>query len=244
MKMAMVCGGLALLMMSAGAGGQRRPLKIVLVGDSTVATEGGWGPGFCKAMRANVTCVDLALNGRSSKSFIDEGAWAAALAVKGDYYLIQFGHNDQKADAARHTDAEGSFQEYLRRYIADVRGIGAVPVLVTSLSRRTYRDGLVVEDLKAYADATKKVGADARITVVDLNGLSTAMLNGMTEADADGFDMVGHADAPAENGGAAKLDRTHLNPHGQEVFGRMVADQLVRSRMELRPDVVGQPAAK
>ena len=56
-------------------------------------------------MTPNVTCIDVALNGRSSKSFVDEGAWKKALALHGDYYLIQFGHNDQKDDAARHTDA-------------------------------------------------------------------------------------------------------------------------------------------
>ncbi len=138
---------------------QRRPVKIVLVGDSTVATGGGWGPGFCTVMTPNVTCIDLALNGRSSKSFIDEGAWKKALAEKGNYYLIQFGHNDQKDDPARHTDAEGSFRTYLKRYVDDVRAIGAVPVLLTPLSRRTFKDGRVVEDLKAYADATKKVAA-------------------------------------------------------------------------------------
>src|SRR5205085_113232 len=83
------------------------PVKIVLVGDSTVATGGGWGPGFCVVMTPNVTCIDDALNGRSTKSFIDEGAWKNALAEHGDYYLIQFGHNDQKPDPARHTDAQG-----------------------------------------------------------------------------------------------------------------------------------------
>ena len=51
------------------------PVKIVLVGDSTVATGGGWGPGFCAVMTKNVECDDVALNGRSSKSYIDEGAW-------------------------------------------------------------------------------------------------------------------------------------------------------------------------
>jgi len=219
------------------------PVKIVLVGDSTVATEGGWGPGFCKVMTPNVTCVDLALNGRSSKSFIDEGAWAKALAEKGDYYFIQFGHNDQKTDAARHTDADGSFQTYLKRYVADVRAIGAVPVLVSSLSRRTFRDGKVVEDLKAYADATKRVGAEEDLTVVDLNGLSTALLNHMTQAQADEFDAVGHADAKAENQ-KPTLDRTHLNAHGQEVFGRMVADAVVRTLVELGPDVKGEAAGK
>jgi lysophospholipase L1-like esterase len=214
------------------------PVKIVLVGDSTVATEGGWGPGFCRVMTPKVTCIDLALNGRSSKSFIDEGAWAKALNEKGDYYLIQFGHNDQKTDPARHTDAEGSFQTYLKRYCADVEKIGGVPVLVTSLSRRTFKDGKVVEDLKAYAEATKKVGAELGITVVDLNAQSTALLNKMTQEQADGFDMTGHEDAKAENG-ATKLDRTHLNAHGQEVFGRMVADQLIRTQVELGPDVKG-----
>lgn len=226
--------------MNVIAGG---PAKIVLVGDSTVATGGGWGPGFCKAMTPNVTCVDLALNGRSSKSFIDEGAWKKALAEKGDYYLIQFGHNDQKPDEARHTDANGSFQTYLKRYCADVRAIGGVPVLVTSLSRRTFKDGKVVQDLNDYAAATRKVGAELDLTVVDLNAMSTALLNHMTQAEADAFDAVGHVDAGAENKTPA-LDRTHLNPRGQVVFGRIVADNLVRTQVELGPDVVGEAMGK
>jgi len=101
----------------------------------------------------------------------------------------------------------------------------------------------VVEDLKAYADATKRVGAEEDLTVVDLNGLSTALLNHMTQAQADEFDAVGHADAKAENQ-KPTLDRTHLNAHGQEVFGRMVADAVVRTLVELGPDVKGEAAGK
>ncbi len=228
------------------------PVKIVLVGDSTVATGGGWGPGFCAVMTKNVSCIDDALNGRSSKSFIDEGAWKKALAEHGDYYLIQFGHNDQKPKAALHTDAESTFQEYLHRYIADVRAIGGIPVLVTSLSRRTFKDGKVVEDLNAYAQATREAGAKDGVAVIDLNAISTAMLDKMTQAEADQFDATGHPDAKAENpatinssapASQPKLDRTHLNPHGQQVFGRIVAEQLVRTQVELGPDVVGEPAA-
>jgi lysophospholipase L1-like esterase len=235
------------------------PVKIVLVGDSTVATGGGWGPGFCAVMTPNVTCIDDALNGRSSKSFIDEGAWKKALAEHGDYYLIQFGHNDQKTDPARHTDAEGSFKGYLQRYISDVQAIGAVPVLVTSLSRRTYRDGKVVEDLNDYAQATREVGAKDDITVIDLNRISTAMLDKMTQAEADKFDRNADPEtgklvaAPAgdavtatasgvDKPAAEALDRTHLNHAAQKVFGRIVADQLVRTQVELGPDVIGEPA--
>ena len=220
------------------------PVKIVLVGDSTVATGGGWGPGFCNVLTPNVTCLNVALNGRSSKSFLDEGAWAKALALHGDYYLIQFGHNDQKSDPARHTDPDSTFRANLERYVADVRSIGAIPVLVTSLSRRTYRDGKVAEDLNAYASATRAVGAKDGITVIDLNQLSTALLNHMTQAEADQYDATGHEDAKAENTGTTKLDRTHLNPLGQALFGRIVADQLVRTQVELGPDVTGEPTGK
>jgi len=115
-----------------------------------------------------------------------------------------------------------------------------VPV-VTSLSRRTYKDGKVVQDLKEYAAAARRVGMEENVTVVDLNGMSTALLNKMTQEEADGFDAETHPDAKAE--GAAKLDRTHLNAKGQAVFGRMVADQLLRTQVELGPDVVGVATA-
>ncbi len=133
-----------------------------------------------------------------------------------------------------------------------MRAIGAVPVLVTSLSRRNYKDGQLVEDLTPYADATRKVGAEEYITVIDLNALSVAMLKKMTQDEADKFDATAHPDAKAENPAAAAapagsatpntpLDRTHLNPYGQKVFGRIVADQIVRTLPELGPDLIGEP---
>jgi lysophospholipase L1-like esterase len=228
---------LAAAMMSGGAArAQGAPVKIVLVGDSTVAVGGGWGPGFCAVMTENVTCEDVALNGRSSKSFIGEGAWAKALAQKGDYYLIQFGHNDQKPDEARHTDAATTFQTTLKRYIADVRAMGAVPVLVTSLSRRTMKGGHIVQDLKDYVEATKKVGAEEHVAVIDLNGISTAMLDKGTQAEADRFNAVGQE----KEAGKPGTDRTHLNRYGQKVFGRIVADQLAGTVVALWPDVVAE----
>ena len=63
-------------------------VKIVLVGDSTVNDQGGWGKGFSGSFNSEVQVINLALNGRSSKSFRDEGAWAPALTAKPDYVLI------------------------------------------------------------------------------------------------------------------------------------------------------------
>jgi len=218
------------------------PVKIVLVGDSTVNAEGGWGKGFCAIMTPNVTCINEALNGRSSKSFIDEGAWKKALADRGDYYLIQFGHNDMKGKGPeRETDPETTYAANIRRYIQDARAIGAVPVVVTSLSRRNYKDGVLVQDLKDYSAAARRVGMEENVTVIDLNAMSVKLLDGMTQAQADEFDATGHEDQRAENK-KATVDRTHLNPKGQALFGRMVADTLVRTQVELGPDVIGESA--
>lgn len=214
------------------------PVKIVLAGDSTVNNGGGWGPGFCADLTPNVDCINLARNGRSSKSYYDEGVWNDVLAQHADYILIQFGHNDQPGKGpARETDPDTTYAANMRRYIEQARSEGARPVIVTSLSRRNYKDGVLVEDLTAYARAAKRVAEEEDVPVIDLNARSTRLLKTMTQAQADEFDAVGHPDAAG-----VKLDRTHLNPRGSQVFGRMVADDLARVCPELGPDVKGQPA--
>jgi lysophospholipase L1-like esterase len=225
------------------------PVTIVLVGDSTVAPQGGWGPGFCADLTANVTCIDDALNGRSTKSFIDEGAWKKALDRHGDYYLIQFGHNDEKPDPARHTDPDTTYAANLTKFIGDVRAIGAIPVTISPLARRTFQDGKPSNaDLKLYADASERVAEQEYVTYINLLGMSEALLSTMTQAEADGFDAAGHVDQKAENGVAPldrpQLDRTHLDDEGKRVFGRMVADSMVRTLVELGPDVIGVPVAQ
>lgn len=223
---------------------QQAPFKIVLVGDSSVATGGGWGPGFCAVLTPNVTCIDLAANGRSSKSYIDEGLWRKALNEKGQYYLIQFGHNDQKDDPARHTDPDTTYAANLNRFVHDVRAIGAIPILVTPLSRRNYRDGVLeIDPLKQYAEAVRHVAAADKVTLVDLYAISTRLLQSMTQAQADTLDATSHPDAKAENGSSSKPDRTHLNDKGKALFGRLVADNLARTEVELGPNIKGVPAS-
>jgi lysophospholipase L1-like esterase len=213
------------------------PVKIVLAGDSTVNNGGGWGPGFCADLTPNVDCVNLARNGRSSKSYYDEGVWKDVLAAHADYILIQFGHNDMPGKGpARETDPETTYAANMRRYISEARAEGARPIIVTSLSRRNYKDGALVEDLTAYAKAARRVAEEEGVPVIDLNALSTRLLRTMTQEQADQFDAVGHPDAVGST-----LDRTHLNAHGSEVFGRMVADDLARICVELGPDIKGVP---
>ena len=140
----------------------------------------------------------------------------------------------------RETDPETTYAANIRRYIRDARAIGAVPVVVTSLSRRNYKNGKLVQDLSAYSAASRRVGMEENVTVIDLNAMSTKLLEEMTQEQADQFDATGHADQRAENQ-KTPVDRTHLNEKGQMLFGRMVADTLVRTQVELGPDVIAEP---
>jgi lysophospholipase L1-like esterase len=216
------------------------PVRIVLTGDSTVALGGGWGAAFCSMMTPNVECVNLAKNGRSSKSYYDEGLWKDALSRKPDYILIQFGHNDIPGKGPlRETDPDTTYAANMRRYIEEARSIGAQPVIVTSLSRRSYQDGKLVQDLKAYAAAARRVAVEEDVPVIDLNGQSVKLLETMTQEQADEFDAAVHPDAKDKG-----PDRTHLNAKGAAIFGRMVADGLGKVCVELGPDVIGAPPAK
>ncbi|WP_373736676.1 GDSL-type esterase/lipase family protein, partial [Bacteroides heparinolyticus] len=92
-------------------------ITIFMIGDSTMADkdltggnpERGWGQMLPGYLSEEIRVDNHAVNGRSSKSFIDEGRWDKVLSLvkKGDYVFIQFGHNDEKTDPKRHTDAGG-----------------------------------------------------------------------------------------------------------------------------------------
>src|ERR1700710_542658 len=121
---------------AAESTGHKGP-HIVLVGDSTVNDRTGLGVGFKQFVSDGAVVTNMAQNGRSSKSFRTEGHWATALTLKGDYYLIQFGHNDEPGKGPdRETDPSTTFTENMGRYVDEARAMGAQPILVTSLVRR------------------------------------------------------------------------------------------------------------
>lgn len=200
-----------------------KPIKIVLIGDSTVADKSGWGPAFSSYLKEQVKVVNLAAGGRSSKSFIDEGKWKTALAQKGDYVFIQFGHNDGKGKGpARETDPATTFSANLKKYIQETRDAGGKPVLVTSVARRVFTpDGKAMADkLRPYAQAAKNVAAQTATPLVDLHA-----------ASLDYFLKLGDA-AGAEL--QPPGDRTHFNAIGAKAIAGLVAQLLPAAAPELK----------
>jgi lysophospholipase L1-like esterase len=187
--------------------------KIILVGDSTTAVIGGWGPSFCADhVTSFVACVNLARGGRSSGSYFAEGSWDLALAEMSTpgftttWVLIQFGHNDQPGKPGRSTDLVTEFPSNLRRYVAETRARGAVPVLVTPLVRRQFVDGRLQNDLEPWAEAIRAVARETGAPLVDLNASSAAAVQGMGPAMAARFAQA----APSAEVSAALLTGTSI----------------------------------
>ena len=212
----------------AGAAATQAAIRIVLVGDSTVTDDSGWGSGFRKLVSDRVEVINTAANGRSSKSFIDEGRWSDALARRGQYYLIQFGHNDEPGKGPeRETDPGTTYRQNMERYVDEVRALGATPILVTSLVRRIYNDdGTIRTTQTPYVDAVRAIAKAKGVALVDLHAIS--------RDDAEHAGDEAWADlSPRDDKGA--IDRTHLNAKGSEVVGRVVADALRAAVPALAP---------
>jgi lysophospholipase L1-like esterase len=228
-----LAGVIATVALSAAVGAQApdESVRIVLVGDSTVAEGGGWGPGFRASFGPAIDVVNRALNGRSSKSFRDEGHWEPALAERPDYVLIQFGHNDGPGKGPeRETDPTTTYREDLSRYVDEARAAGAIPILVTSIVRRTQTaDGKVTPDsLVPYVDAARRLAADRHLPLMDLYALTLA------QCERLGLERCQALDAKTADGGP---DTTHLGPIGQREVGAIAAREFLRVVLPAQHDV-------
>ena len=204
-----------------------KKVRIVLIGDSTVATGSGWGPGFEKLLGPDAECVNVAKGGRSSKSYRDEGHWKTALAAHPDYVLMQFGHNDQPGKGPeRETDPNTSYYENMGRYVDETRAAGAQPVLITSLARRTFRDGKIESTLTPYVEAVKRLAAEKHVPLVDLHALSIAQLEAMGPEAAAVFD-------PVKKTADQQPDHTHLGAKGADLVAALVVTELQKVAPEL-----------
>lgn len=223
----------AALQERSGIGAQVAPvIRVVLVGDSTVTDESGWGAGFRRLVSPPLDVVNLAANGRSSKSFIDEGRWTEALAKRGQYYLIQFGHNDEPGKGPeRETDPKSSYRSYMARYVDEARAIGGKPVLITSLVRRIYNDdGTIRTTQTPYVEAVRALAIEKQVPLVDLHAITTA------DAEHAGDEAWAFL-SPRDD--KDQVDRTHLNAKGSEVVARLLIEALRKAVPELAPYLTG-----
>jgi len=234
------------------------PVRIILVGDSTMAPKSGYGSGFCALVTAQVTCLNMAKGGRSTSSYRAEGSWTQVMDelkrnadFHATYVLIQFGHNDQPGKPGRSTDLATEFPANLRRYVEDVQAAGAHAVLITPLTRRSFRNGQLQDTLGPWAGAAKKIAAETGVPLLDLLAESMAAVQKMGPMEANTLAMTTPPPAVVEGAAAGNspavpkpetpdpnapvFDYTHLGAKGAAYFGAMVARELAAAVPELKP---------
>ncbi|MFD5158961.1 rhamnogalacturonan acetylesterase [Streptomyces hawaiiensis] len=217
---------------TAHAGSRRTP-TLYIAGDSTAAQkykdaapETGWGMAIPFFLRSSGIAVsNHAVNGRSSKSFVDEGRLKAILSAirPGDFLLIQFAHNDEKAeDPTRYTEPWTTYQQYLRMYLDGARARGARPVLATSVERRRFdAAGKALPTHGEYPAAMRALAAEERVTLLDVQELSLAL-----------WQRIGVEETKKYfNWTVTEQDNTHFNPPGAIEAARLVARELLRTRV-------------
>jgi lysophospholipase L1-like esterase len=220
-------------------------VTVYLAGDSTMATktaekrpETGWGEYFQSQFdEKKVRVENHAQNGRSTKSFIDEGRWQTIVdkLKKGDYVFIQFGHNDQKSeDPKRYAAPNGAYRENLIRFVNDVRAKKAFPVLMTPVMRRRFNEkGEFYDTHGEYPDAVRKVAAELKVPFIDMHRRSESVIKNLgAEASRRLFLILAPRAHPNYPEGVD--DNTHFAAFGAEQMARAAADGLRETNAPLR----------
>ena len=248
---------MALLLTSAAPD---KTTTIFIIGDSTAANkdisggkqERGWGMALQCYFDDNILVGNHAVNGRSSLSFINEGRWDKVLErmKPGDYVIIQFGHNDEKAPLDRHTDPGSTFDYNLAKYVRETREHGGIPVLMNCVVRRNFAkvapkneddeslrsttfkdaDGLVegdslVDTHGLYRVAPRDVAQRMNVHFIDANQITHDLEQGLGTVASRKLHMwFLPGEEPSVPQG--RQDNTHYNVYGAHVVARLLADAL------------------
>ncbi len=236
-----------LLLMSLAP--DQKKIKIFLAGDSTMSIkseknypETGWGMPFIHFWNDNLTVVNKAKNGRSTKTFLAEGLWKQIMdeASAGDYVFIQFGHNDEVKSKVNSYTTPDEFTGNLKKYIGDAREKKMIPVLLTPVARRKFdAEGKIEETHKEYSNLVRKVAAEEKLLFIDLDTPSMQLYQQFgVEQSKLLFCQLKPGEHPNYPDG--KDDNTHFN----ELGARLIAQLVLKEIRTTIPDLIPYITAK
>lgn len=210
---------------------------LFLIGDSTMSNkdnpdknpEHGWGQVLPQFFTTGIEIQNHAMNGRSSKSFRTEGRWdkVEKQLSKGDFVVIQFGHNDQKVkDSTKFTNPYTQYRANLERYVNETRAKGATPILMTSIVRRDFTEnGVLVDTHKEYPLVVRLVADDMKVAFVDMQ-LLTEQMEISYGPEKSKLLHLHFKECEVEYYPKGKDDDTHLSKLGAETVAKLATNSL------------------
>jgi len=217
-------------------------VNVWMIGDSTMANkkpeaapETGWGMSLQHYFKNDAIVHNHALNGRSSKSFISEGKWKVVCdSLKtGDYVIIQFGHNDEKADTIRHTDPFTTYKQLLKKFIDQARAKGANPVVCSPIVRRHFDGFGNLKDTHGdYVKASREIASETGTPFIDLEAKTRKLV---TESGPEKSKFIFLFCKPGEflTRPAGVQDSTHLSSEGAGKVAGLFVDGVKELKLPL-----------
>lgn len=191
--------------------------------------EHGWAQVLQPFFTDKIVIENKAVNGRSTKSFINEKRWDSVYKKlkKGDYVLIEFGHNDEKIeDSTRYTNPHTSYRYNLIRFIKETREKGAFPVLLTSIARRNFNEkGVLVPTHGDYPLETRLTAQEYKVPFIDMEHYTEKLEQSYGPEKSKELHLHFKAgESPYYE--KDKADDTHLSLKGAQSIAQIFVDQL------------------
>jgi len=213
---------------------------IYIIGDSTAANkeekaypETGWGMELASFFDQSIVVDNRALNGRSTKSFINEKRWEAVLGSlkKGDYVLIQFGHNDEKIDKPEVGTSLTAYQANLLRFVKETQAKKAYPILLTPIMRRSFQNGVFKDTHAGYPAVVRKLADSLHVPLIDMHQKTEKLIVGLGELES--IKLFNHVDSGHVHYPTGKKDNTHLSPYGAKIIAGLVVEGIMDAKLKL-----------
>lgn len=217
-------------------------IKVALAGSSGCQTYRsgdpkliwGWGEVIGQYFSPNVTVLNFAVSGQSTRSFRDKGSWAKLLASKPDYIFMTLGANDTPGKEFA-TDAQTTFRENLRRYAAEADAAGAKIIFVTlnqslrgnkKTNKAMFIKGRALRrDRVPYSQAIREVAAELHKPCLELFDNQQKILEAMGE------EAAGKLYRLKPDG---VIDGSHTNKAGAELLAKIIISELRKSDSPLK----------
>src|SRR5215217_4680667 len=220
---------------------EKKKIKIFLAGDSTMSVketkaypETGWGMPFTYFWDSAVMVVNRAKNGRSTKTFISEGLWESITdkLSEGDYVFIQFGHNDESKEKVERYTTPDEYKANLVKFVTETRAKKGIPILLTPVSRRKFKDGKAVQTHEVYSPLVVEVAKQLNVPFIDLDVKSLQLYQQYGEETTRLFFLqVQPGEHP--NYPEGKIDNTHFSELGARKIAQIVLAEIKNLKLEL-----------
>lgn len=228
-----------------------RPITIHLAGDSTMAEkkpgkrpETGWGEALQQYFPLDkVRVVNHARNGRSTRTFIEEGLWQKLIddLAAGDFVFIQFGHNDESEKKVDRYTTPAQYKANLKRFVIEVRAKNATPVLMTPVARRKFdKAARIVDSHRQYSGLVREVAAENNVMLIDMDRKTSDMLARYgLHGSKPLFLQLAPKDHPNYPDGVD--DNTHFSPIGAAATARLAVEGIREARLAIAANIKEPP---